>query len=83
MRLLFLAATALSVTGSALAYQTIGAGMDASLLIVFFPASQMMRVGVGRKMDWDGPNMKSTNVKKAAEFVACQARKGWELPKIA
>ena len=40
-------------------------------------------MGVKTKMDWDGPNMKSTNVAKAAEFVQRQARKGWELPRIA
>ena len=41
-----------------------------------------MRVGVKTKMDWDGPNMKSTNVSKAADFVRRQNRKGWELPAI-
>jgi predicted dehydrogenase len=41
-----------------------------------------MRVGVGRKMDWDGPNMKSTNVAEAAKFVRREARKGWELPAV-
>jgi hypothetical protein len=42
-----------------------------------------MRVGVKTKMDWDGPNMKSTNVEKAAQFVQRQNRKGWDLPAIA
>lgn len=41
-----------------------------------------MRVGVKTKMDWDGPNMKSTNVARAAEFVRRNARRGWELPAI-
>jgi hypothetical protein len=41
-----------------------------------------MRVGVKNRMDWDGPNMKSTNVSQAAQFVRRQARPGWELPAI-
>lgn len=36
-----------------------------------------MRVGVGRKMDWDGPKMRSTNIKEAAQFVKRQNRPGW------
>ena len=39
-----------------------------------------MRVGVKKKMDWDGPNMKSTNIAEAAKFVRRQNRQGWELP---
>jgi hypothetical protein len=38
-----------------------------------------MRVGVARKMDWDGPNMKSTNIEEAAKFVKRQSRPGWEI----
>ena len=38
-----------------------------------------MRVGVGRKMDWDGPNMKSTNIAEASQFVKRVNRKGWDL----
>ena len=39
-----------------------------------------MRVGVGRKMDWDGPNMKSTNLGADAEkFVKPVRRPGWDL----
>jgi hypothetical protein len=37
-----------------------------------------MRVGVGKRMDWDGPNMKSLNRPEAAQFVKRQNRKGWE-----
>jgi hypothetical protein len=36
-----------------------------------------LRVGVGRKMDWDGPNMKSTNIPEAAKFVKRVNRAGW------
>jgi predicted dehydrogenase len=39
------------------------------------------RVGEGRRMVWDGPNMKSPNLTDAAQFVQRQhARKGWEVP---
>ena len=36
-----------------------------------------LRVGVGRKMNWDGPNMKSTNIPESAQFVTRQNREGW------
>jgi predicted dehydrogenase len=38
-----------------------------------------MRVGVGKRMDWDGPNMKSPNTPEAAQFVKREYRKGFEL----
>ena len=41
-----------------------------------------MRVGVKKRMDWDGPNMRSTNVAEAAQYVRRQSRPGWELPAI-
>jgi hypothetical protein len=30
-------------------------------------------------MDWDGPNMRSTNIKEAAQFVKRDNRAGWEV----
>jgi hypothetical protein len=36
-----------------------------------------LRVGVGRRMDWDGPKMKSTNIREAAKFVQRKNRPGW------
>ena len=36
-----------------------------------------LRVGEGRRMEWDGPNMKSTNIAEAAHFVRRQSREGW------
>jgi hypothetical protein len=36
-----------------------------------------LRVGVGRRMEWDGPNMRSTNIADAAQFVTRQNRAGW------
>jgi hypothetical protein len=37
-----------------------------------------LRVGEGYPMEWDGPNMRSTNLPQAAQFVSRQNRKGWE-----
>jgi hypothetical protein len=37
-----------------------------------------MRVG-RKKMEWDGPNMKSPNCPEAEQFVKRNYRKGWEL----
>jgi hypothetical protein len=37
-----------------------------------------LRVGEGVRMDWDGPNMKSTNLPEAARFVRRSNRPGWE-----
>ena len=37
-----------------------------------------LRVGEGVKMDWDGPNMRSTNLPQAERFVRRNNRAGWE-----
>lgn len=36
-----------------------------------------VRVGEGKVMDWDGPNMRSTNLPEAAQFVKRDNRRGW------
>jgi soluble cytochrome b562 len=36
-----------------------------------------LQVGVNKRMDWDGPNMKAKNQKDAAQFVKRDYRKGW------
>src|SRR5512133_934571 len=36
-----------------------------------------LRVGEGMRMEWDGPNMKSTNLPQAAQFVRRNNRAGW------
>lgn len=36
-----------------------------------------LRVGEGHRMDWDGPNMKSTNLAQAERFVKRNNREGW------
>ena len=38
-----------------------------------------MRVGVGQKLDWDGPKMRAKNNRAAAQFVKREYRKGWTL----
>ncbi len=37
-----------------------------------------LRVGEGRRMEWDGPNMTSPNLPEAAQFVRRHNRHGWE-----
>lgn len=37
-----------------------------------------LRVGEGRPMQWDGPNMKSPNLPEAEQFVSRKNRAGWE-----
>jgi hypothetical protein len=34
---------------------------------------------VGKKLEWDGPNMRAKNAPEAAQFVKRNYRKGWEL----
>jgi predicted dehydrogenase len=36
------------------------------------------RVGEGRRMEWDGPNMRSPNIPEAAKFVKRDNRPGWD-----
>ena len=38
-----------------------------------------LRVGVGKRMDWDGPKMKSPNCPEAGKFVKRDYRKGWKV----
>lgn len=38
-----------------------------------------LAIRVGKKIDWDGPNMRATNVPEAAQFVKLEYRKGWSL----
>ena len=37
-----------------------------------------LRVGVGKRMDWNGPEMTSPNLPDAARFVKRHNRAGWE-----
>jgi hypothetical protein len=36
------------------------------------------RLGEGRRMEWDGPNMKSPNIPDAERFVKRENRAGWD-----
>jgi hypothetical protein len=38
-----------------------------------------LRVGEGRRMEWDGPNMKSPNLPEAAHFVKREYRAGFQV----
>ncbi|MBI4657439.1 MAG: Gfo/Idh/MocA family oxidoreductase [Verrucomicrobia bacterium] len=38
-----------------------------------------LRVGVGKKLDWDGPNMRAKNAPQASQFVKREYRKGWSV----
>jgi Oxidoreductase family, NAD-binding Rossmann fold len=38
-----------------------------------------LRCGEGKRMDWDGPNMVSTNLPESAQFVKRENRAGWEV----
>ena len=38
-----------------------------------------MRAGVGKKVEWDGPNMKCTNMPELNQYVKREYRKGWTL----
>jgi hypothetical protein len=37
-----------------------------------------LRVGEGKAMQWDGPNMKSTNLPEAEQYVSRKNRAGWD-----
>jgi hypothetical protein len=36
-------------------------------------------MGHGRKIEWDGPKMRATNIPEAAQFIAPAYRSGWSL----
>jgi len=38
-----------------------------------------LRVGEGRRMEWDGPNMKCTNLPELNQWVKREYRKGWKV----
>ena len=38
-----------------------------------------LRAGSGKRVEWDGPNMKSTNMPELNQFVKREYRKGWTL----
>jgi hypothetical protein len=50
----------------------------AYLAEVILLGSVAVRLGEGRRMEWDGPNMRSPNLPEAAQFVKRENRTGWE-----
>jgi len=42
-----------------------------------------LAVRTGRRVEWDGANMKCTNVPEANQYVRREYRKGWDLPNLA
>jgi hypothetical protein len=38
-----------------------------------------VRMGEGVRMDWDGPNMRSTNLRDAEKLVRRRNRSGWDI----
>jgi hypothetical protein len=38
-----------------------------------------MRAGQGKRLEWDGPNLRVTNWSEAERYVKGEYRKGWEL----
>jgi hypothetical protein len=38
-----------------------------------------IRAGIGKKLQWDGPNRKCTNQPELNQFVSRQHRQGWEM----
>ncbi len=45
---------------------------------IILPGCIVQRLGGGRPMDWDGPNMKSTHLAEASQWVKRACRSGWE-----
>lgn len=38
-----------------------------------------LAIRVGKKIEWDGPNLRATNVPEAAKYVTLEYRKGWSV----
>ena len=38
-----------------------------------------LAVRLGKRIEWDGPNLRATNVAEAASIIKRQYRKGWEV----
>jgi len=49
------------------------------LLEAMYVGHIAMRAGVGKKVEWDGPNMKCTNMLELDKYTQREPRKGWEL----
>ena len=49
------------------------------LLEAMYVGHVAMRAGVGKKLEWDGPNMKCTNMPELNKYIGRDPRKEWEL----
>lgn len=63
------------ITGGAPAYSNFEIAAYLNEIILLGCITQ--RLGEGRPMEWDGPNMKSPNIAEASAFVKRQYREGW------
>jgi len=54
-------------------------GYAARLAEVVLLGSLAYIAGPGRKIEWDGPGMKCTNIPELNHWVKCPVRKGWEI----
>jgi predicted dehydrogenase len=54
-------------------------GYAARLAEVVLLGSLAYIAGPGRKIEWDGPGMKCTNIPELNRWVKCPVRKGWEI----
>lgn len=52
-------------------------GIAAYLTEIILLGCIALRVGEGRRMEWDGPNMKSPNIPEAEQYVKRNSREGW------
>jgi len=49
------------------------------LLEAMYVGHLAVRAGIGKKVEWDGPNMKCTNLPELNPYVKRECRKGWAL----
>jgi hypothetical protein len=49
------------------------------LLEAMYVGHLALRAGVGKKVEWDGPNMKCTNIPELNQYVRREYRRGWTL----
>ena len=55
------------------------ADFSGPLLEAMYVGHLAMRAGIGKKVEWDAPNMKCTNMPDLNQYVGRTYRKGWEV----
>ena len=48
-------------------------------VLVIVVQGQALRVGKGKALDWDAPNIKFSNSEEANKWISKEYRKGWEI----